>query len=118
VLALQGFGGGGLMTLAQAVIGEVVSPKERGRFSGMDRNQFLLLLAKLLILDTACGEDRPIAPNVDTAPIIWLLVAKSKGKKKRRSTIRGLSAEAERRMSFDRLHTRFSDCWRRARTHF
>src|ERR1700730_5379835 len=26
---LQGFGGGGLMTLAQALIGEVVSPKER-----------------------------------------------------------------------------------------
>src|ERR1700756_2299474 len=32
--ALQGFGGGGLMTLAQALIGEVVSPKERGKFQG------------------------------------------------------------------------------------
>jgi EmrB/QacA subfamily drug resistance transporter len=31
---LQGFGGGGLMTLSQALIGEVVSPKERGRFQG------------------------------------------------------------------------------------
>lgn len=31
---LQGFGGGGLMTLSQAVLGEVVSPKERGRFQG------------------------------------------------------------------------------------
>jgi MFS family permease len=30
--ALQGFGGGGLMTLAQALLGEVVSPKERGKF--------------------------------------------------------------------------------------
>jgi EmrB/QacA subfamily drug resistance transporter len=31
---LQGFGGGGLMTLSQALIGEVVSPKERGQFQG------------------------------------------------------------------------------------
>ncbi len=31
---LQGSGGGGLMTLAQALIGEVVSPKERGSFQG------------------------------------------------------------------------------------
>jgi MFS family permease len=32
--ALQGFGGGGLMTLAQALLGEVVSPKERGQIQG------------------------------------------------------------------------------------
>jgi len=32
--ALQGFGGGGLMTLAQALLGEVVSPKERGKIQG------------------------------------------------------------------------------------
>src|SRR3954447_25266291 len=31
---LQGLGGGGLMTLAQSLIGESVSPRERGRFSG------------------------------------------------------------------------------------
>lgn len=40
--ALQGFGGGGLMTLAQTVIGEVVSPKERGRFQGWFGANFAL----------------------------------------------------------------------------
>ncbi len=32
--ALQGLGGGGLMTLAQSMLGEHVSPRERGRFAG------------------------------------------------------------------------------------
>jgi len=32
--AVQGLGGGGLMTLSQALIGEAVSPKQRGRFQG------------------------------------------------------------------------------------
>ena len=31
---LQGLGGGGLMTLAQSLIGEHVAPRERGRFAG------------------------------------------------------------------------------------
>jgi MFS family permease len=40
--AVQGLGGGGLMTLAQALIGEHVPPRERGRFAGYFATVFAL----------------------------------------------------------------------------
>lgn len=39
---LQGLGGGGLMTLAQALIGEHVEPRERGRYAGYFATLFAL----------------------------------------------------------------------------
>jgi EmrB/QacA subfamily drug resistance transporter len=38
---LQGFGGGGLMTLSQAIVGETVPPRERGRYQGYLASVFM-----------------------------------------------------------------------------
>jgi len=48
--ALQGVGGGGLMTLAMATVGDLVPPRERGRYQGYIQLTFVLasLLGPLL----------------------------------------------------------------------
>ena len=37
--ALQGFGGGGLISLAQTIIGDIMSPQERARYQVYDRGR-------------------------------------------------------------------------------
>jgi EmrB/QacA subfamily drug resistance transporter len=40
--AFQGLGAGGLMTLAMAIVGEIISPRERGRYQGYIQMVFVL----------------------------------------------------------------------------
>jgi len=40
--ALQGIGAGGVMTLAMATVGDIVSPRERGRYQGYIQTVFVL----------------------------------------------------------------------------
>src|SRR5215212_9178850 len=40
--ALQGLGAGGLMTLAMAIVGDIVAPRERGRYQGYIQMVFVV----------------------------------------------------------------------------
>src|SRR3954464_11951353 len=40
--ALQGFGAGGLMTLAMTIVADIVSPRERGRYQGYIQMTFMV----------------------------------------------------------------------------
>jgi EmrB/QacA subfamily drug resistance transporter len=57
---LQGFGGGGLMTLSQALIGETIPPRERGRYQGY--------LAGVSVTSSAFG---PVAGGYLTQVLGW-----------------------------------------------
>jgi EmrB/QacA subfamily drug resistance transporter len=60
---LQGFGGGGLITLSQALIGEVVPPRERGNFQGY--------LATVAVTSASFG---PVAGGWITEHLGWRMV--------------------------------------------
>ena len=57
---LQGFGGGGLMTLSQALIGEAIPPRERGRYQGY--------LAGVAVTSSTFG---PVAGGYLTQALGW-----------------------------------------------
>jgi EmrB/QacA subfamily drug resistance transporter len=58
--ALQGIGAGGLMTLAQTTIGDLVSPRERGRYQGL----FAAVFA-------GCSVAGPLLGGVLTDALSW-----------------------------------------------
>ena len=57
---LQGFGGGGLMTLSQALVGETVPPRQRARFQGY--------LASIMVTSSTFG---PVAGGYLTHHFGW-----------------------------------------------
>ncbi len=58
--ALQGLGAGGLITLAQTVVGDLVSPRERGRYQGLFAAVFAV-----------CSVAGPLLGGVITDALSW-----------------------------------------------
>jgi MFS family permease len=58
--AIQGLGAGGLITLAQTTVGDLVSPRERGRYQGLFASIF-----------AGCSVAGPLLGGVITAALSW-----------------------------------------------
>ena len=58
--AVQGLGAGGLMTLSQTVVGDLVSPRERGRYQGLFASVF-----------AACSIIGPLLGGMITDALSW-----------------------------------------------
>jgi EmrB/QacA subfamily drug resistance transporter len=58
--ALQGLGAGGLMTLAQTTIGDIIPPRERGRYQGLFGGVF-----------AACSVAGPLLGGIITDALSW-----------------------------------------------
>ena len=58
--AMQGLGAGGLITLSQTVVGDLISPRERGRYQGLFAGVF-----------AACSVAGPLLGGVITDALSW-----------------------------------------------
>src|ERR1700733_13867977 len=58
--AMQGLGAGGLITLSQTVVGDLVSPRERGRYQGLFAGVF-----------AACSVVGPLLGGMITDALSW-----------------------------------------------
>ena len=107
---IQGLGGGGLMVGAQAIVGDIVSPRERGRYQGLVRRR---LRASSSIVGPLLG-----GVFVD-APLLALDLLHQPADRARRAD-RGRDpgpGQARPRAPHHRLH-RHRRCWRSAATSF